>query len=326
MKCWRGINLIETIFYVLMFLVGAGILIYSVEELIENISKAAITTGVSSFILAVIFAGMDFENWAFGIASILRELPGIAIGSAFGSAVFLVGVAVAIGGFLTPFERKADWDYLLLMLISPLLVLPFLLGGSLSRMEGIILLIIFGGMIYYLYREERKGRETFRDEEVEEAIEEVEEEKHGKWYYLGLSVLFVVGIVVGSELAVRGARDIVTFFGFNETVFGMTFVGVVMALEEVLLVVEPVRKERESIAVGNIIGSLIFFSTGNIGLIALTRGFSIDPSVLSFYWPFLFISTALIAAFLYRGRIKRSEAFILGTLYVLYWILSYFIL
>lgn len=88
-----------------MFLVGAGILIYSVEELIENVSKTAILTGVSSFFLAVIFAGMDFENWAFGVVSVLDDLPGVAIGSAFGSAVFLIGIAVAIGGFFRRLKR-----------------------------------------------------------------------------------------------------------------------------------------------------------------------------------------------------------------------------
>mgnify|MGYP006310160501 CR=1 FL=1 len=92
-----------------------------------------------------------------------------------------------------------------------------------------------------------------------------------------------------------------------------------------MLVVEPVRKGRESIAIGNIIGSLVFFSTGNIGLIALFRGFSTDPSVLSFYWPFLFVSTALVTVFLYNGKIKRFEAIILGSLYAVYWILSYLI-
>ncbi|KXA88898.1 cation:proton antiporter [candidate division MSBL1 archaeon SCGC-AAA259A05] len=315
--------LVSAIVSVVLFLAGASILIYSVEELIENISKAAIMTGVSSFFLAVVFVGMDFENWGFGIASVVRGLPGIAIGSAFGSAVFLVGVAVAVGGFVTPFERKVNGDYLFLMLISPFLLLLFLWDGSLSRADGIILLALFAGIIYYLYREERKGRETFRDEEAEEAAEEIEEDEHGKWYFLGLSGLFVIGIVVGSEMAVHGAEDIVSLFGLEETVFGMTFVGLVMALEEVLLVVEPVRKGRENIATGNIIGSLIFFATGNIGLIASTRGFSVAPSVLSFYWPFLFASTSLTAIFLYGGKINRGEASILGTLYLLYWILSY---
>lgn len=315
--------MIESIFYVLMFLAGAGVLIYSVEELIENISKAAIVSGVSSFFLAVVFAGMDFENWAFGVASVLGEVSGVALGSAFGSAVFLVGVAVAASGYITPFKASAETDYLVLMIASPIIALPFLLDGILSRLDGAILLIVFSLITYYLFEEEKKGRETFRDEETQEALEEIKEEEHTKWFYIGFSAVFVLGIGLGSFLAVQGAKKTILYFGFNETVFGMTAVGLVMALEEILLVVEPVRRGRESIAIGNIIGSLIFFSTGNIGLIALTRGFSLDPSVVSFYWPFLFISTLLIAAFIYNERIKKTEALVLSSLYLAYWILSY---
>jgi cation:H+ antiporter len=318
--------MMEIFLYSLMFLSGAALLIYSVEELIENISKTALLTGVSSFFLAVVLVGMDFENWVFGVSSILKGLPGLAIGSAFGSAVFLVGVGVAAGGFFVPFEVKPSRDYLLLLLFSPFFVLPLLWDGFLSRPEGAVLLAVFVILIYYIYRAEKKGRETFRDEEAEEAIEEVREENRGKWFYLGLSVLFVFGIIAGSEMAVRGARGLVSLLGFNETVFGMTFVGLVMSLEEVLLVVEPVREGRGSIAAGNIIGSLMFFSTGNVALLALTRGFSVAPMVLSFYWPFLFVSTALIAAFLYIGRIKRTEATVLSLLYVVFWLLSYLLI
>ncbi|AFK21137.1 sodium:calcium antiporter (plasmid) [Haloferax mediterranei ATCC 33500] len=305
------------------FIVGVVIIVYSVEELVENITKAAVVTGLSTFVLAVLFAGLDFENWAFGVASMLGELPGIAIGSALGSGLFLVGVAVAIGGFIAPFETTVDRDYLALLFLSPLLLLVFILDGMLSRFDGVALLAFFGLILGYIYCEEEKGRETFRDEEAEKAVSEVESEGHGEWYYLGLSVLFVVGIVVGSELAVRGARGIVTAFGLNQTVFGMTFVGMAMAVEEVTLVVAPVREGRPSIAVGNIVGSLIFFATGNIGLLAVTRAFTLDPSVLAFYWPVFFIATAATGFFLYRGRIKRPEAIVLGALYVAYWIGSY---
>lgn len=165
---------------------GAAVLIYSVEELVENISKTAILTGASSFFLAVVLAGLDLENWAFG-------------------------VAVAIGGFLAPFERETDRDYLFLMLVSPLFVLLFLLNGSLSRFDGFVLLVLFAGIVYYLYREERKGRETFRVEEAEGAVEELEEENREKWRYIGFSIFFLIGIVVGSEMAVREGSNIVHF-------------------------------------------------------------------------------------------------------------------
>ncbi|MEF8827183.1 MAG: sodium:calcium antiporter [Halapricum sp.] len=306
-----------------MFVVGIVLIVYSVEELVENITKAAVATGLSTFILAVLFAGMDFENWAFGVVSMVGDLPGIAIGSALGSGLFLVGVAVAIGGFTIPFEPEIDRDYLGILLASPLVLLAFIFDGTLTRLDGFLLLVVFALLLAYIYRGEAKGRETFRDEETQGVREEVAREKHGKWYYLGLSLLFVIGIVIGSELAVRGARGIVSWLGLNQTVFGMTFVGLAMSLEEVTLVVAPVREGRPSIAVGNIVGSLIFFATGNVGLLALTRTFALDASVLTFYWPAFFVATVVTGIFLYRGRIKRTEAVLLGVLYVAFWVGSY---
>ena len=305
------------------FVVGVVLIVYSTEELVENITKSAVLTGLSPFVLAIVFVGMDFENWAFGIASMLGDLPGIAIGSALGSGLFLTGVAVAIGGAVTPFETTIDRDYLLLLLASPFILLAFIYDGRLSRFDGVALLVVFACMLGYIYREERRGRETFRDEETEEAVEEIESEAHDQWYYLGLSALFVAGIVIGSEFAVRGARGIVTGYDLGQTVFGMTFVGLAMSLEEVSLVVTPVRAGRPSIATGNIVGSLIFFATGNIGLLAAIRPFTLAPSVLTFYWPAFFVATLLVGLFLYHGRIGRPEAIVLGLIYATYWVGSY---
>jgi cation:H+ antiporter len=103
----------------------------------------------------------------------------------------------------------------------------------------------------------------------------------------------------------------------------MTVAGLVMSLEEILLVVEPIRNDRPSIAVGNIVGSLIFFTTGNLGLLAVIRPFALRSSVVTFYWPAVFVITLLTAVFLYQGRIKRPERILFGVLYIAYWVISY---
>ncbi len=314
--------MIELIIPILMFLGGIALLIYSVEKFIENLTKSALVLGVSTFILAVIFAGMDFENWAFGIASVVADLPGVALGSAMGSALFLMGGSVALAGFLTPFDAKVPKVYLILMMISPLILLGCLWDGTLTRIEGAGLLTAFGLIIFYIYRKE-KTAEYLRDHEVEEAAEEMGKRK---WLYPALMVASTLGMILGSELAVRGARGIVQGFGLNETIFGMTITGLVMSLEETLLIVEPIRKGRVNIALGNIVGSLIFFSTGNIGLLALTKSFLVESSVLSFYWPYLFAATLLVGLFLLRGKVRRLEALPLALVYLSYWILSYTVL
>jgi len=314
--------MIELIIPILMFLGGIALLIYSVEKFIENLTKSALVLGVSTFIRAVIFAGMDFENWAFGIASVVANLPGVALGSAMGSALFLMGGSVALAGFLTPFDAKVPKVYLILMMISPLIPLVCLWDGTLTRIEGAGLLTAFGLIIFYIYRKE-KTAEYLRDHEVEEAAEEMGKRK---WLYPALMVASTLGMILGSELAIRGARGIVQGFGLNETIFGMTITGLVMSLEETLLIVEPIRKGRVNIALGNIVGSLIFFSTGNIGLLALTRSFSVESSVMSFYWPYLFAATLLVGLFLLRGKVRRLEAIPLVLIYLSYWILSYTVL
>lgn len=307
----------------LLFLGGIALLVFSVERLVENLAKAAVATGVSAFLLTVLFVGMDFENWAFGIAAQLAGLPGIALGTAVGSSLFLAGVAVPAAGFLVPFEARVPRDYLLLVAAAPLVLFPFLLGGEVTRLEGGLLFAAMAAALAYLYTRERSGRPILRDEEAAEAAEEVEREGRTGWFYLGLCAFLVVGLVVGSELAVRGARGLVEGLELDETAFGMTFVGLVMSLEEVLLVVEPVRRGRTSIAVGNVLGSLLFFATGNVGVIALARDLAVDPSVLSLYWPFLAGSTLLVTAFLWRGRVGRPEAGVLAAVYAAYWVLAY---
>ncbi len=307
-----------------MFIGGIALLVYSVEEFVENLVKTATTSGISVFLLAVIFAGMDFENWGFGISSVLKGVPDIGLGSAIGSGMFLIGVAIVIAGLFAPFRSDTSKRYLSLMILSPFVLLLFLIDKNLSRLDGLALLIIFAVILFYIGRKEFEGRgEHFRDEEVEEAAEEIVKGKDKNWIYPLLMFLFLAGIIIGSEFSVRGAKELIQAFELNGTIFGMTIVGLIMSLEEVLLVVEPVREGRESIAIGNIIGSLIFFSLGNIGILAVIRGFTVSPSVLTVYWPLFFVSVLLVGVFLARGVIGKFEAVVLGVIYGLFWVLSY---
>lgn len=66
---------------------------------------------------------------------------------------------------------------------------------------------------------------------------------------VGLMIAALVGIVVGSEVTVTGARGILAAFGLNGLAFGATILSLVASLEELFLTVKPVRQNRSQIGV-----------------------------------------------------------------------------
>lgn len=135
----------------------------------------------------------------------------------------------------------------------------------------------------------------------------------------------LVGIVLGSEVTVTGARGILAAFGLNGLAFGVTILSLVASLEEIFLTVEPVRQNRPQIGVGSIVGSTLFFVTLNAGVIALVRPVVISPAVFAVHWSFLLGSLVLVLAFLYRGALTRLAGAVLLGVYAAYWGFIYLI-
>jgi cation:H+ antiporter len=92
-----------------------------------------------------------------------------------------------------------------------------------------------------------------------------------------------------------------------------------------MLTIEPIRRGFPEIGVGNVIGSVLFSVTGNIGVIMFLSEVNISDSVLVFHLPFMLIMTALAAYFFFKGNIERWHGVLLGGLYVAYWILAFLV-
>ncbi|MFC7007483.1 sodium:calcium antiporter [Halalkalicoccus salilacus] len=98
-----------------------------------------------------------------------------------------------------------------------------------------------------------------------------------------------------------------TAFGLSGLAFGATVMSFIASLEELFLTVEPVRQGRPEIAVGNVVGSTLFYVTANVGLIALIGPVDMGGAVLTVQWPFFALALVLVVAMFYRGRVGRLE-------------------
>jgi len=338
-----------------LFLVGVVVVVVSVETFIEAVAEGALALGVSGFFLTVVLAGTDLENVILGVAAAYDQLPDLALGTVFGEALFILGAAVGIAGVLVPFETDVPRNYLGLTLLAPFLFFGLALDGTLSRFDGAVLtatFIPYLAIIYalerytdtrYLSAEEVEIMEEEREAPVEEGDEEAEwfdldldldldvdelvedhvPEKYEGPAFLGIALVAAVGMTVGSELAVEGAKGLLALLGVTGLAFGATVMSFIASLEELFLTVEPVRQGRPHIGVGNVVGSMLFFVSANAGLIALVRPLNTAGSVVTVHWPFFFGTLLVVAAAFYRGKVGRPTGVILLTAYAAYWVANY---
>lgn len=162
---------------IIVFAVGAALLIYSAEKLITYLVGAARGLAISLFLLAILFTGIEFDDLAFGVVLNLEGSEDVALGVIFGTVISLTGLVLALAAILAPSPVEIPKDYIALFAIAPLaLIVPALLGG-LGRVSGVVLIVLFVVFIAYIaYRESRRTVPTFRSAEVLEAVKGVEAE------------------------------------------------------------------------------------------------------------------------------------------------------
>ncbi|WP_265112557.1 sodium:calcium antiporter [Halosolutus halophilus] len=326
---------------ILVLVAGGVLLTVCVEKLISYLTRAALELKISLFALAIVFTGFEFDDTVLALVLSAGDLEGAALGTALGTGLAIIGVTLALAAIIKPFPVDIPPDYVALFALAPLLLLPFVLVGTLTFVHGLALVgafvLTFG---YLIAREYQRDTPVFRNTElgeeiqadggitVPEALSEISEDQivGGRsdpgWIWLSLAVFALIGIVFASMLLEAGSEVVVDGFGLEETVFGATVLTVLLTFEDVMLTIEPVRRGVPEIGVGNVIGSVLFSVTGNVGVIMLLSDLEISRSVLTFHLPTVIVVTALAAYFLSEGELKRWHGFLLGGLYVVYWLIA----
>jgi cation:H+ antiporter len=296
------------------FGVGLGLIIFFAEQLVKGVVGTSMGFGLSTFLLSVIFIGFDPDNLAVGAVASAEGIAGLALGSILGGAMVAIALAFGISALVAPMTfAQVPRQVLAVQMLAIVLLAALAMDGQLSRVDGCILLVGFGLAILYLVRIGRRGLDITPSGEVGHRLQKGN--IPGKWPSLGLFTLSLVAIVVGSEMLVSGARDLLTRFQISDLPFGMTILAFLVSIEELERELPAARQGRPDISFGNVLGSILAFFLCNAGVIALVRPVPIDPAVLTFYLPLAFITTAMVSGFMLTKRVPRWAGSILVLLY-----------
>ncbi len=305
---------------ILKLVIGFVLLVKGADLFVDGSSSVAKKFGIPSVVigLTIVAFGTSAPELAVSMSAALKGSNDIAIGNVVGSNIFNTLVVLGASAALTPIAVEKGIikkDYPLSIFAAVLLAvlsLDVIFGKdamTISRVDGIILLVCFAFFLYSTIKSALSGKTEVEEEEIKNIP---------IWKSLVFIGIGLAGIVWGGDLSVEGAKAIARFFGLSEALIGLTIVAFGTSLPELVTSVIAAKKGESDIAVGNVVGSNIF----NIFLIIGASATILPMNVSSSY---VFDMAALVATMVIpfiviakTKKVSRAQGLIMIAAYVAY--------
>lgn len=293
---------------------GLGLLTAGGEGLIRGALALATRFGATPLFAGVVVLGFGTSSpeLLVSVDATLSGRPDIALGNVMGSnlgniLLILGGSAVIAPLAVAPRTLRRDGS---VMLGITLLAVLMTFGGSVTRLDGAVLLGCLVGYLVWLVSQERNVPLPAE----EGAAPELSLAASLGWTLGGLLLL-----LVGARLLVNGAVGIAQSFGVSEAVIGLTLVAMGTSLPELTVSLLAALRKQVDLAVGNILGSNIFNLAGVLGVSALIGPLPIAGRMLTVdRWVMLAATLVLMLFLLTRLRLSRIEGSLLLAAYAVY--------
>jgi cation:H+ antiporter len=315
---------------VLALLIGLILLVWSADRFVEGSASTARYFGMPPLLIGMVIIGFGTSAPEMVVSALaaFEGSPGIAIGNAYGSNIANIALILGVTALISPIMvhstvlRKELPILTLLTLLSVVLIADL----DLSRLDAVVLLLVFGGlMTWTIYQGLKRKDDSLANEiEAETAEKAMPLRRAVFWLVAGLLLL-----IASSRILVWGAVEIAQIFGVSDMIIGLTIVSVGTSLPELASSVIAARKGEHDIALGNVLGSNLFNTLAVVGISGSIHPFAVEPETLSrdmAVMGALTISLFLIG-FGFRGRqgrINRFEGAALLLVYISYtaWLIS----
>lgn len=296
---------------------GFFLLVKGADWFVDGASGLARKLGIPQLVigLTIVAMGTSLPEAAVSISAALRGNAEITIGNIVGSNILNILIILGVTALIATLkvaDSTVRYEIPFMIVVTFVLLWLGYTGGQVTRLEGIILWVLFLLYLRYLYMMAKKGKE-----------EEREAEQLSTAKIIGLILAGVVMIVAGSNFAVEGASNLAKALGISQRFIGLTIVALGTSLPELVTSVSAARKHNADIAIGNIVGSNIFnilFIVGTTALITpvtFASGFVVDTLIAAAVGILLFVCVARTKELRKKAGIVMLFAYILYFLYLL---------
>lgn len=296
-----------------LLIVGFILLIKGADFFVDGSASIAKLLHVPSVIigLTIVALGTSAPEAAVSITAALQGNSDIALNNIIGSNLFnlmvVIGVCAAIQAFAShPDILKRDFPISIGLTV---LLIVFVKNGVISRMEGLLLLILMALYVFLICRHAKK--QPAAEEEV--SIRSLSPAKSILFCGIGLAM-----IILGGNFVVDNASLIAASFGLSDALIGLTIVAIGTSLPELVTSITAARKGQSGLALGNVIGSNIFNIIFILGASSALTPIQADRFALYDCGILLAVSVAIYLFSRTGKRVNRLEGWVCILGYVAY--------
>jgi len=293
---------------IILIIVSLGIILKGADFFVQGAASLSVKFGISAFVvgLTIVAIGTSAPELFINVIAASSGATDLSIGNILGSNTAGLLLGLGIAALFIPLQLKSNtvWKEIPFSLLGAIMVFVFgldiIIDGNVenivTRSEGITLLAFF--IIFIVY--------TFGLNAVDTVESSDDIEEYG-WIKSVIYVLGgITGLVVGGNLVVESATVIATVAGLSQNLIGLTIVAIGTSLPEIVTAVIAAKKGQVDMAVGGIVGTIIFnifFALGVTAVIA-PLPFKRDNVVDAL---FLIIISVIFFIFMFVGKKHHLE-------------------
>lgn len=303
--------------YFLIFCLCLAAMIKSGSLLVETLIRIARFLGLSVYVLSFILMAFacSVPEVFVGLTSALHRTPIISLGNVFGSNILKltlgIGLVVLFSRGVRVKTRTARKDAWLVFFLA---MLPFflVLDGVLSRIDGVILIVLFFWYVWRLLGRKKQLEKTFNSLKNHNGLKIRAFFKNVFRFCLGLLIL-----LAASYGAVKSASLIAQEIGLSLFFIGLLLVSIGTSLPEIVFGLSSARGKHEEVCLGNFIGSIAFNALFVLGLVSVICPIKVGFNTLIISAIFTALSLVVFNVFIRtEERLSCKEGIVLVFIYI----------
>ena len=256
----------QEIILVLEFVIGLVAIIKGADWLTDGAASIAHHFGIPTIVvgLTIVAVGSSMPEFVVSVVSAFKGNVDMALGNVVGSNIFNILGIVGITALVMPItidRRNMKYDVPFVVLSSLFIAITAFdsffdttnsVTDSISRSDGLLMLCTFAVFMSYTMSIAQKDQDKATD------TSDNEYKQSPLWKDILFVLVGLVLLVVGGDGLVEGASGIARWIGISESVIALTIVSAGTSAPELAASVMAAKKGDTAMALGNVVGSVVF--------------------------------------------------------------------